>query len=92
LRERAERNGPVAELLEAVLRDTGYVEALEAERTVEAEGRIENLEELVGVAGEFDANRELEGDSADTPLEEFLAQISLISEQDSLRGRRASRR
>ena len=85
LRERAERNGPVAELLEAVLRDTGYVEALEAERTVEAEGRIENLEELVGVAGEFDANRELEGDSADTPLEEFLAQISLISEQDSLR-------
>ncbi len=85
LRERAERNGPVAELLEAVLRDTGYVEALEAERTVEAEGRIENLEELVGVAGEFDANREVEGDSADTPLEEFLAQISLISEQDNLR-------
>jgi DNA helicase II / ATP-dependent DNA helicase PcrA len=85
LRERAERDGPVAELLEAVLRDSGYIEALEAERTVEAEGRIENLEELVGVAGEFDANRELEGDAADTPLEEFLAQISLISEQDSLR-------
>ncbi|MGH2985812.1 MAG: 3'-5' exonuclease, partial [Solirubrobacterales bacterium] len=85
LRERAERNGPVAELLEAVLRDTGYVEALEAERTVEAEGRVENLEELVGVAGEFDANRELEGDSEVTALEEFLAQISLISEQDNLR-------
>ena len=53
----------MAELLEAMLHETGYIEALEAERTVEAEGRIENLEELVGVAGEFDANRELEGDS-----------------------------
>ena len=85
LRQRAERAGPVAELLEAVLHESGYVEALEAERTVEAEGRIENLEELVGVAGEFDANRELEGESESTPLEEFLAQISLVSEQDSLR-------
>jgi DNA helicase-2/ATP-dependent DNA helicase PcrA len=84
LRERAERHGPVAELLDAVLRETGYIEALEAERTVEAEGRVENLEELVGVAGEFDANRELEGPGDVTPLEEFLAQISLISEQDNL--------
>ena len=68
-----------------MLRETGYIEALEAERTIEAEGRIENLEELVGVAGEFDANRELEGESEVTPLEEFLAQISLVSEQDNLR-------
>ncbi len=67
LRERAERGGPVAELLEAVLHESGYIEALEAERTVEAEGRVENLEELVGVAGEFDANRELEGESEMTP-------------------------
>ena len=85
LRERAERDGPVAELLEAILAETGYIEALEAERTVEAEGRIENLEELVGVAREFDANRELEGESELTPLEEFLAQIRLVSEQDNLR-------
>ena len=41
-------DSPVAELLEAVLNETGYFEALEAERTVEAEGRIENLEELIG--------------------------------------------
>ena len=78
--------GSVAELLEAVLHETGYLEALEAERTIEAEGRIENLEELVGVAGEFDANRELEGESArSAPLEEFLAQISLVTDQDDLR-------
>ena len=52
---------PVAELLEATLRESGYLDALEAERTIEAEGRVENLEELVGVAAEFDANRELRG-------------------------------
>ena len=85
LRERAEQAGPVAELLEAVLDETGYIEALKAERTVEAEGRIENLEELVGVAGEFDANRELEGEQETPPLQEFLAQISLVSEQDNLK-------
>ncbi|MDX6582284.1 MAG: ATP-dependent helicase UvrD/PcrA [Solirubrobacterales bacterium] len=85
LRQRADRNGKVSELLDAVLHETGYIEALEAERTVEAEGRIENLEELVGVAGEFDANRELEGESDVTPLEEFLAQISLVTVQDDIR-------
>ncbi len=85
LRQRADKHGPVAELLEATLHETGYIEALEAERTIEAEGRIENLEELVGVAGEFDANRELEGDSEITPLEEFLAQISLVTVQDDIR-------
>ena len=68
-----------------MLHESGYIEALEAERTIEAEGRVENLEELVGVAGEFDANRELEGESRSRPLEEFLAQISLVSEQDALR-------
>jgi DNA helicase-2/ATP-dependent DNA helicase PcrA len=84
LRERAERE-PVARLLEATLNESGYLEALEAERTVEAEGRVENLRELVGVAAEFDANREVEGEQEQTPLEEFLAQISLYSDQDSLR-------
>jgi DNA helicase-2/ATP-dependent DNA helicase PcrA len=84
LRERAERRGPVAELLESTLSESGYIEALEAERTVEAEGRIENLQELIGMAAEFDANRELEGESELPPLEEFLEQISLINEQDAL--------
>jgi DNA helicase-2/ATP-dependent DNA helicase PcrA len=88
LRDRAERggdSGSVGDLLEAVLHESGYLEALEAERTIEAEGRIENLEELVSVAREFDANREVEGASDVRPLEEFLAQISLYTDQDSLR-------
>ncbi|HEX4776632.1 MAG TPA: UvrD-helicase domain-containing protein [Acidimicrobiia bacterium] len=46
--------GGVASVLEAVLSRTGYVAELEAERTIEAQGRIENLQELVGVASEFD--------------------------------------
>ncbi|HWP33182.1 MAG TPA: UvrD-helicase domain-containing protein [Solirubrobacterales bacterium] len=78
-------DAPVSGLLEAILRETGYLDALAAERTVEAEGRIENLEELVGVAAEFDANREVEGEGEAPPLEEFLQQISLYTEQDGLR-------
>jgi len=84
LRGRVEQ-APVSELMEAVLRESGYLDALAAERTVEAEGRIENLEELVGVAAEFDANREVEGEGDVPPLEEFLQQISLYTEQDALK-------
>jgi DNA helicase-2/ATP-dependent DNA helicase PcrA len=46
---------------------------------------MENLEELIGVAAEFDANRALEGESDLTPLEEFLQAISLYTDQDDLR-------
>jgi DNA helicase-2/ATP-dependent DNA helicase PcrA len=77
-------NGPVADLLRALLERSGYLDALRAERTIEAEGRIENLEELVGVAAEFDANREVEGPSELAPLEEFLQAISLYTDQDDL--------
>ena len=60
------------DLIEAVLERTGYLEALEAERTIEARGRIENLEELVGVAREYDA-------AAHEPsLSGFLQEISLV--------------
>jgi DNA helicase-2/ATP-dependent DNA helicase PcrA len=89
LRQRAAARPPVAELLEAVLSESGYIEALEAERTIEAEGRVDNLRELVGVAGEFDANRALEETSADgeelSPLDEFLQQLALYTDQDAMR-------
>jgi DNA helicase-2/ATP-dependent DNA helicase PcrA len=68
----------VADLVEAVLDRTGYLEALEAERTIEARGRIENLEELVGVAREYDAANE-EGS-----LSGFLQEISLYADADAL--------
>jgi DNA helicase-2/ATP-dependent DNA helicase PcrA len=52
LEDAAERG--VAAVLEVVLDKTGYLAELEAERSIEAQGRIENLQELVGVAREFD--------------------------------------
>jgi ATP-dependent DNA helicase UvrD/PcrA len=84
LRERAEEEGPVAGLLEAVLNESGYLEALAAERTIEAEGRAENLEALIAGAAEFDIEREQEGESEIPPLEEYLQQISLYTQQDDL--------
>jgi len=84
LRERAEEQGPVAGLLEAVLSESGYLEALAAERTIEAEGRAENLEALIAGAAEFDVEREREGESEVPPLEEYLQQISLYTQQDEL--------
>ena len=85
LRERAEEGGPVAGLLEAALNETGYLQALAAERTIEAEGRAENLEALIAGAEEFDLERESEGESEISPLQEYLEQISLYTEQDGLR-------
>ncbi|HET7589314.1 MAG TPA: UvrD-helicase domain-containing protein [Solirubrobacterales bacterium] len=84
LRERAEEEGPVATLMEAVLHESGYFDALAAERTIEAEGRGENLETLIGGAAEFDIEREREGESEVPPLDEYLQQISLYTEQDAL--------
>jgi DNA helicase-2/ATP-dependent DNA helicase PcrA len=77
LKERVDAGTTVAELLKELLQETGYLEALEAERTIEAQGRIENLEELVNVAAEYDAS-----DAETHSLEEFLQQVSLRSDAD----------
>jgi DNA helicase-2/ATP-dependent DNA helicase PcrA len=79
LRERAEAGAGVAELLEETLSRSGYLDALEAERTIEAQGRVENLEELVNVAREYEASTE------DPSLDGFLQQIALLSDADELR-------
>ena len=79
LRERMEGATPVGDLLDELLRETGYFDALQAERTIEAQGRIENLEELVRVAREYDAMAE------ESSVGEFLQQIALIADVDSLR-------
>ena len=92
LAERVESGAPVGEVMEEVLRESGYREALEVERTIEAQGRIENLEELVRVANEYDAmaaeakpvtsearQREQAG------VAEFLQQIALLSDADQFR-------
>ena len=71
----ADGAGP-ARMVEAAATGSGYIAELEAERTVEAEGRIENLRELQGVATEF-AER-----NPDAELSDFLESISLLTEQD----------
>lgn len=79
LRERTEGGAPVAQLLQELLEETGYKEALEAERTIEAQGRLENLEELVRVTQEYDAN------NAEGNVGEFLQQIALLADADTIR-------
>jgi DNA helicase-2/ATP-dependent DNA helicase PcrA len=69
----------VSELVERVLDRSGYLDSLEAERTIEARGRIENLEELVGVAREFESGAQ------EPTLSSFLQEVSLYSDQDALR-------
>jgi DNA helicase-2/ATP-dependent DNA helicase PcrA len=69
----------VDELVERVLERSGTLEALEAERTIEARGRIENLQELVGVAREYRQQAE------EPTLAGFLQDISLVSDQDTIR-------
>jgi DNA helicase-2/ATP-dependent DNA helicase PcrA len=51
--ERAAANG-IARTVEAILEHSGYLAELEAERSIEAQGRLENLQELIGVCREFD--------------------------------------
>jgi DNA helicase-2/ATP-dependent DNA helicase PcrA len=70
----------VPELIERVLERSGYVEALEAERTIEAQGRIENLQELVALA------REWQEQTPEPSLSSFLQEVALYSDQDAIRG------
>jgi DNA helicase II / ATP-dependent DNA helicase PcrA len=68
----------VDELVDAVLQRSGMIAAYEAERTIEARGRIENLQELVGSAQEYRAR-------VDEPtLAGFVEEVQLQSDQDTL--------
>jgi DNA helicase-2/ATP-dependent DNA helicase PcrA len=78
LRERFEAGVPASSLLSETLSETGYLEVLRAERTIEAQGRIENLEELVNVAAEYDA-----GSGEQGSLAEFLQQVALVADADA---------
>ena len=82
LAERVAAGAPVAELLEETLRESGYLEALEVERTIEAQGRIENLQEFVHVAREYDGTG---GGGEDAGVAEFLQQIALLADADQIR-------
>jgi DNA helicase-2/ATP-dependent DNA helicase PcrA len=59
-------------VIEAAMQRSGYLEELEAEHSIEAEGRMENIAELVGVARDFGS------------IDEFLEQVGLVADIDSL--------
>jgi DNA helicase-2/ATP-dependent DNA helicase PcrA len=63
--------GP-ATLVEQIVQRTGYAAELEADRSIESEGRLENLAELVGMARDFET------------AEAFLEQVSLVADTDQL--------
>ncbi len=71
--EAGDGSGPAA-ILESVLEKTGYLDELAADSGVEAAGRLENLEELLGAARQ--------AEDVDT----FLQQVSLVSDADELEG------
>ena len=68
----------ISELITETMKKTGYIKALEAEDTLEAENRIENLNELLTVAIEF------EEENAENGLAEFLEGITLSSDLDNM--------
>lgn len=69
--EQVDRPSP-ADLLEAIADRSGYRRELEAERSIEAESRLENIAELIGNAGEFET------------VEQFLESVSLVADSDEL--------
>jgi DNA helicase-2/ATP-dependent DNA helicase PcrA len=68
-----------SEVVKAAILDTGYADALKAENTEEAEGRLENLQELVSAAVDYDAE---EGGG----LRDFIDAAALVSDADQYRG------
>ena len=78
IEELKDKECSIADLITEVLNKTGYTKALELENTVEAESRLENIEEFLTVANEF------EKEAVDKSLTEFLNGISLASDTDNL--------
>ena len=68
----------ISELIKETLNKSGYTKALEEENTIEAENRIENLDEFLTVAIEF------EDESAENKLSDFLEGITLSSDIDNM--------
>jgi DNA helicase-2/ATP-dependent DNA helicase PcrA len=78
LREQAAAGGPVAELVEAVLDNTGLQTSLENSEDLQDATRVENLQEMVSVAREFD------GSVPDGTLADFLERVALVADADEI--------
>ena len=69
----------ISDLLIAVMEESGYLNEVQADDTNDGRSRVENLQELVSVAREFEMNPE-----TSSTLEDFLANIALVSDLDVL--------
>ena len=74
----AASGAPPGDVLEAVLDKSRYVAELAASDDLQEQGRVENLEELVSVAREFEQSR------PDGTLDDFLEQVSLVADADEV--------
>ncbi len=74
---------PVTALAEAILEETGYRLLLESEPPVEAETRLENIREFLGVTREYDERREPVEAGADKSLIGFLEHLALVTDVDN---------
>jgi len=75
----------IAQPLATVLERTGYLRALEAENTIEAEARLENLKELLAAVEEFERQNRDTPPPDDAPrdlVDLFLEQVTLLSDAD----------
>jgi len=83
MRESLDTDPTVADLLSDVLRHSGYRDELQASVDPQDEGRLENLEQLVAYAEEFDDEDGGDVDADGTgPLDRFLQQVALVSDSD----------
>ena len=83
LREQATAGGPVAELVEAVLDKTGLQASLENSEDLQDATRVENLQEMVSVAREFDGSQSSQA-RADGTLADFLERVALVADADQI--------
>lgn len=73
----AEKSLELGDLVDEVFHKTGYADMLNTSNDAESESRLENIQELIGVATDYGLNAE------DNSLSAFLAEISLLSETDN---------
>lgn len=80
----AEKSLELGDLVETIVHKTGYWDMLSKSADVEAESRVENIHELIGVATDYAVNAE------DASLGAFLSEISLLSEAENTKNPNAS--
>lgn len=76
---KASKSLSISDLLDLILKKSGYWDELEKEGTIDSEERLANIQELYSVANEFEAN------NSNSELGDFLTQISLYTDLDNLK-------